>query len=108
MTVHVEDGTLILEYISYREDFATKAPPNTALTATVSGLPAGVYPGKLVRRLHPDEREEEISDWSVTVEAAPDSIPVHSFYNRETGHYFITASNAERDGIFNGAAGNAS
>lgn len=79
-------------------------PVDTA-SATVTGLPGGLYPLRVKFSEGIDLPPEEVVLGDITIPPAPPSQPVYAFYNRVIGHFFITASAAERDALLRGGGG---
>lgn len=111
MSIQVEGNAIIIDFAG-SNDHLGLAPPEGKVQATITGLPPGNYVVRIFQNHSPDLRNQHrldhrVSepDWALTVAEAPPATPAHAFYNLQNGHYFITGSAAERDGILRGEAG---
>lgn len=91
--VHVEAGTVTLDHLANMTIFL--ACGYRFKTATVSGLPAGTYAIK-ARNLYPGDHSPVLLG-EFTVDPAPTAQPVYAFLHGGINHYFITASQTQRD-----------
>lgn len=111
MSIQVEGNTILIDFAGIGDRLGA-APPEGKVQANIAGLAPGDYVVKIFQNNSPDLRNQHrvddvVSepDWPLTVADAPPTVPVHAFYNLHTGHYFITGSSAERDGVLRGDAG---
>lgn len=112
ISIQVDGNVIIVDYAGQETRFPTSPPPEVNVQARIEGLAPGDYVVKVFQNFSPDSRDQhrldnagKEPDWPLTVSAAPPAVPVHAFYNPENRHYFITASDIERKGIFDGKAG---
>ena len=68
----------------------------------IMGLPDGTY--SVERKFPANDFVDQVYG-SLTVTPAPPTQPVFAFYNGAIGHYFITASVAEKDSLLGGGGG---
>jgi hypothetical protein len=97
--VYVSGKTITIEYgVLGGIIIRPTLPPPNPLSATVEGVPAGVYTIKFVRRM-PDGKTNQdrfTNPVSLTVSSAPTPQPVYALYRYGNG-YLIMVSAAERD-----------
>lgn len=101
VNISIDGSTLTLEYAAIDSGFV---PEEVQVTTTVGGLSPGTYAVKLFSRVG-STLEEFPTQTSVSVASGGEAQQIYAFFNHHTGHYFITASEAERDGIVQGNAG---
>lgn len=112
IAIQVDGNAIIVDYAGQSTRFATSPPPEVNVQTRIEGLAPGDYVVKVFQNFSSDSRgqhrldnAEKEPDWPLTVSDTPPALPVHAFYNAENRHYFITASDIERNGIFDGKAG---
>ncbi|MBN9425027.1 MAG: hypothetical protein J0H09_00820 [Burkholderiales bacterium] len=101
VNVSVDGSTLTVEYAATDSGFV---PEEVQVTTTVAGLAPGTYAVKLFSRVGSTLTQSPTQS-SVSVAPIGETQQIHAFFNHRSGHYFITASVAERDGIVQGMAG---
>lgn len=101
VNISTDGSTITLEYAAIDSGFV---PEEVQVTAIVGGLSPGTYAVKLFSRVG-STLEEFPTQTSVSIASGGEALPIYAFFNHHTGHYLITASEAERDGIVKGSAG---
>lgn len=85
-----------------RVDQPTCSPPDLN-GLVIGGVPGGEYRIRIRSRGGDGVRDE--GEKRLMVKTVPSPVPVTAFYHSGLGHYFITASAAERDSLLAGGGG---